>query len=658
MKKFYLKRLILIMLVSCGLFTLLTGSKQLKPQPFKLMGVSDLCQVFEDGYNMPATTDEIRIFGIRGEVLSGQCVVNARSNLNVVSIEISPIKNNISGEVIPSQNVEWNFVGSIPLTKNASNQPKQALVREAPALYPDYLMSEKQIDISKGTYKSIWLTISIPENMKSGEYSGNITVKASQGEQSLPIFLTIYPLTLSSERNLKVTEWFTTSKFQKFHGIEEQYSDEWFGMLRKYAENMVAHRQNIFQVPISSITITQTKNGVFGFDFTRFDQIADIFWSTGKMDYLETGHIARFGEGSFSSTEIILNNFNVKNEETGEIKSLPGSEVIPYFIQAFENHLRKKGWLDKTLFHIRDEPAHHNAHEWINISKLIHQYGPDLKRIDALCTSFVINDLEIAVPKLDALDAGYGVFKKWQDRKNELWFYTVGIFMGSIYPNKTIDRPLIGNRILHWLNYKYDAKGFLHWGWNQWVDDPYKETGDHTGDGYHVYPVKDGVLNSLRWEQMRNGIQDYECFYMLGEKVQILKDSLGSRFSWIEPAQRGKEIVSQVATNLVRHSTDPEVLYRAKKDLINELLDFGNSPMVYIQTNPMEHENIINRSIVELCGWVEPGSVVSVNSQKLPVAYDGLIMGRFIIYTGGKLEITVTKDNKTKKLIREFDVTF
>ena len=29
----------------------------------------------------------------------------------------------------------------------------------------------------------------------------------------------------------------------------------------------------------------------------------------------------------------------------------------------------------------------------------------------------------------------------------------------------------------------------------------------HLGDGWHVYPVKDGVLNSLRWEQLRNGVQ-------------------------------------------------------------------------------------------------------------------------------------------------------
>ncbi len=637
---------------------LLSLDMQPKSQPFKLMGVSDLVQVFEDGYNMPVTTEDVNIFGIRGEILSGQCVVGTRSILTNVSVEISQIKNENTGDILPANSVEWNFVGSIPVLKNASNQPKQAVARQAPAKFPDYLMAEKQINLDKGVFKPVWITISIPENTKEGSYSGRITVKCLQGEQSIPISIQVYPLTLSSKRNLKVTEWYSTGRFAKFHGIEEQYSDAWFAMLEKYAENMASHRQNVFQVPANSIIIKKSATGDLEFDFSRFDQIAQVFWNTGKMDYLETGELATFGEKRFASTKITFKDFPVILKESGEKIIMPGDEVIPHFLPAFENHLRKKGWLNKTIFHVKDEPSHHNAHSWIEVSRAIHQHAPDLRRIDALCTSFVLDDIEIGCPKLDALDAGYEVFRKWQEKGNELWFYTVGIFMGSMYPNKTIDMPLIGNRILHWLNYKYDVKGYLHWGWNQWVDDPYNDTGEHTGDGYHVYPIKDGILNSIRWEQMRNGIQDYECFYMLGEKIQELKDSLGSRFSWIDPTQRGKEITGQAATNFVIHSTDPDVLYKAKKDLIKELLDFESSPRIYIQTNPIEHGKVINRSIVELSGWIEPGSTVTVNGGNLPVAYDGLIMGRFIIYVGEKLEIKVTKDNKTKTLIREFNVSY
>lgn len=218
--------------------------------------------------------------------------------------------------------------------------------------------------------------------------------------------------------------------------------------------------------------------------------------------------------------------------------------------------------------------------------------------------------------------------------------------------------PLIDSRLLHWINYRYDLPGYLHWGWNQWNDDPFLDAGMHVGDAWHVYPSKDGVLNSLRWEEMRNGIQDYECFIMLENRVRNLRDSLGSRFSWIDPKQRGKEIVSQVVMGFKEHCDDPAALTRAKKDVIEEIMNFNTSPRIYVQTNPFEYGNLINRSVVELIGWTEPGNEVAVNGVSLPVTADGLFMERYLIYVGEKLEIKVRQGSKEKLIVRNFNVTY
>jgi hypothetical protein len=90
-------------------------------------------------------------------------------------------------------------------------------------------------------------------------------------------------------------EWYSTDAFSRFHGINEEFSPEWFAMLRKYADNMVGHRQNTFRIDMDVIGIQQLKDGSFSFDFTRFDQIAQVFWSTGKMDFMETGFLALRG---------------------------------------------------------------------------------------------------------------------------------------------------------------------------------------------------------------------------------------------------------------------------------------------------------------------------------------------------------------------------
>ena len=658
MKSYFTAYSTILISAACYAIILLICCSPLTAQTFKLYAVNDLDRVFEDGYNLPAMHDTMKIFGIKGEIISGQCALQAKSNLTNVTVIVTDLKNLITGIPLSVKDVEWNFVGSIPLTKNAPNQPKSAVVRIAPARFPDYLMSEKQINVKENSYQSIWLTINIPDTIIAGTYIGKIIVKSTQGEQSLPISITVYPLILPSKRHLKVTEWYNTDNFSKFHGIKETYSEAWFRMLRRYADNMVEHRQNVFQVPINTIEIQRFNNGELEFDFSRFDQIAQVFWDTKKMDYLETGELAKFGgEGHWESNEIVLKDFLVKNIDTSKKETLPGKEVIPYLLPAFESHLRGKGWLDKTLFHVKDEPSLHNALAWREISSYLHQFAPDLRRIDAIGTTFLSDNIEIAVPELDCIGTWTEDYRKAARKGIEIWFYTVGIFQAGKYPNKTIDMPLMDNRILHWLNYKYDLAGYLHWGWNAWTENPYLDVGKHIGDGWHVYPVKNGVLNSLRWEQMRNGLQDYEYFRMLEDKISILKDSLGSRFSWIDPKQRGKEIAGKIVTGFAEHSNDPQLLYKAKREIINELLEFNTAPRIYVQINSGEKSRLLNRTSVEIYGWTELGTKIVINGQELPISKQGLFLLDFSLSPNENIiKVQASNAKGSKEIIRSYVV--
>jgi hypothetical protein len=99
----------------------------------------------------------------------------------------------------------------------------------------------------------------------------------------------------------------------------------------------------------------------------------------------------------------LFKDFSVTNSESGEKITMPGKEVIPFLLPAFENHLRQKGWLNKTYFHVKDEPSVFNAISFGDVSNLIHQYIPGVKRMDAIETSYVSDYLEVAVPQIDHL---------------------------------------------------------------------------------------------------------------------------------------------------------------------------------------------------------------------------------------------------------------
>ncbi len=651
-------------LIAGVIAVLLLNSSVLTAQSFKLSGISDLVQVFEDGYKLPQTYDTVKISGLRGEIISGQSLISTKTNLTNVTVELSTFSNQVAGNTLPSSSVEWNFVGSVPLKVNASNQKPGDVIRAAPAIFPDYLMAEKQININKGMYKSIWLTVTIPESAFAGIYAGKITVKSGQGEQSLPVLVTVYPLSIPSERHLAVTIWDNRSKFAQYHGVQEKYSPGWFNIIQKYADNMASHRQNMFQVALNTIGFKKQVNGDYDFDFTLFDRIAQVFWNTGKMDIFELGlsdnrgELSKWGEKGWGGTEIVIMDVNLRNSETGEQVSLPGKEIIPQLLPALESHLKQKGWLEKSLLHIKDEPSLHNALAWREVSAYIRQYAPDIRQMDAIETSFLDKDIDVAIPKLDHFGAWLTDYQN-DARKygTEIWFYTVGVFQASSFPNKTIDMPVIDSRILHWLNYQYDAPGYLHWGWNQWTGDPFQEAGRHIGDAWHVYPVKDGVLNSIRWEQMRNGIQDYECFWMLENKICSLKDSLGVRFYWIDPKQRSKEIAGKVVIGLSKHTNDPQVLYNARMEVIQELLSFNTSPRLYVQMNPPANSKIESGNMVEIFGWTEPGTKIIANGQEIKVSKQGLFLESMSVsQKRNNIRIQASNSKGSKEIGREYIV--
>ncbi len=626
--------------------------------PLEVFAVSDAVRVFEDGYGCPEQPGkEIRVFGLRGETISCQCVVRAAEDLAEVSVSVGALKQDSGSGLIPTEKVQWNFVSSIFIQENTRKVRKTDITRPAPARFPDCLSEEPHCAIGKGALKAVYLTIGIPAEAEPGEYRGAVTVSAGQASQSLPVLLKVYPLTLPAERHLMVTEWFSTKPFQKHHDVDPSDTARFEALLRVYAQNMAEHRQNMFRVSTGLVKATQGADGGLRFDFSAFDRWAQLFWDTGCMDLMETGFVAHFGEGGWSSREVLLSGASVTDESSGKQKRLSGEEYLPQFLPAFVAHLREKGWLEKTVFHIADEPSSNNIMSWREASDFVHRHAPQLRRMDAIETPHCLDRLEVWVPKLDHLAAWQEAYEEAQRRGNELWFYTVGIYQQGSVPNKTVDVALIESRVMHWLNYRYGLKGYLHWGLNAWTDDPWNDPGKHRGDGWHVYPKKEGLLNSLRWEQMRNGIQDYECLWLLENKIAQLRCQLAGRVAeLIVPDRRPVEIASQVVASYSNFQRDPEVLYAARRQAIEETLALEESPKALLQTIPREYSEVAGDYGIDIVAWVEPGTTVKINGRKTPVADDGLVMAQVPVSKEGTISLEAEKDAERKTLVRKFRV--
>ena len=108
-------------------------------------------------------------------------------------------------------------------------------------------------------------------------------------------------------------------------------------------------------------------------------------------------------------------------------------------------------------------------------------------------------------------------------QRKERWYYICVVPRGN-YANRFIELPLIQTRLLYWINYKYDVAGYLHWGLNYWEKDQLNIDASRdrgrlpAGDNCIIYPGYRKLYSSIRFEAMRDGIDDYQLLKMIEEK--------------------------------------------------------------------------------------------------------------------------------------------
>ncbi len=94
------------------------------------------------------------------------------------------------------------------------------------------------------------------------------------------------------------------------------------------------------------------------------------------------------------------------------------------------------------------------------------------------------------------------------------------------YGNFFLYQKPIEHRILFWQTFKYHGSGFLYWEVNYWNrGNPLNNlragvTFDKNMDGKLIYPGSNGPIGSIRYENIRDGIEDYDYLVLLRKVFQ------------------------------------------------------------------------------------------------------------------------------------------
>lgn len=442
------------------------------------------------------------------------------------------------GQVIPAP--RCGVVGYVGVSDPVNDPAHDNLVNPA-GIFPDPILEQDSYNFDPFVTFCPWITVFVPAQTPEGVYTGTVVMKGKAGRKRFcfekEINVKVWPVTMRKPDFPNVNWAFDFDHCMKlWNGGEpvERYSEDHVDYLKQLYAIMAEGYQTMVMLPIwNTVKMTEVEKGKWEFDFTRFDEYVRL---TDEAGVLQTMQIEELGHRIIPSWTGPMGLFvpvfkdGKMDKETCPPDDPRVREFYSCFIPALKAHIEELGWGDRCYMKICDEPVDDNADSYNKAVGLLKEYWPDMNVLEACQSTKITGSVDAWCPQMDYWHNNY---KFYQDRKakgDEVWFYTC-CYPQAEYPNRFIEQPLLKTRMLFWMAHKYKADGYLHWGFNYWVDDPYVETsmpGTGTslpgGDAWIIYPGERKMFRSIRFEQHRDGIEDLTLLQMLAEKNPSLAD--------------------------------------------------------------------------------------------------------------------------------------
>ena len=392
-----------------------------------------------------------------GEYEEAQIVIRPDRDISTVSVRLRNLTA-ANGIQFSASNVRYRFVGTTRILKSSPVASLPDLLCKPPAEVPDVLLEKARISVKEGYTQAIWFTFHTPKETPAGKYSGHFAVIADGMELRIPVELEVLPFEIPAKRHLFVSNWFNYKVFADTYRVG-LWSDKFFDLIALYAKNMADHRINVLQAeapywggPLdNTIDFYLNDKSELECDFTKCDRLIDLMMNAGVKDRVEFFFNATFE--SWAKPEVLLRKIWARPRKGGELVELSPDKGLRPYLQQLEQHLAQKGWLDRTMIHVSDEPIGKNFDSWIAASRFLHSAAPNLRRIEAVCTIGFDDDLEVHVAKLNDYFTWQEYYQNLGLQNKEIWFYTCNQPWGHELPNRFLDQPLIYVRLLPWLNW-------------------------------------------------------------------------------------------------------------------------------------------------------------------------------------------------------------
>ena len=391
--------------------------------------------------------------------------------------------------------------------------------------HPDVLLEEKSLDLAPGTTRCLYVKVTVPENGKPGVYKGRVTLSA-QGKAlcSVPVTLTVRDFSIE-ERHLTAAwdSWWRKFGFSK---DRKTYLAE-----RAKIEKMAVDARGGGRW-LDPVRVTFDAEGnLMKADYTAFDKSVKRYTEEFKQPLLITrsfmlGYGHRLQKNLFGEAKDILTPLWKKK--------------MLSFAKDFRKHLQSLKISDRIIMDLFDEPEEDSYGALRETVALLRTVAPEWRFTYAGSYAPPLKD----------------VINFWN--------------MGSNAPERELAAIRAAGSEYSFYNppgYRDNGeltkiRGYYTWLRRvkviyvyQWVINCWGEAGNRGWDDFRcaswVVPSPKGPLSTLRMENTREGIEDYEYGLLLEKECARLAKKAPSL------AEQGRKLLKLADTFACRAAGDP-----------------------------------------------------------------------------------------------------